>query len=233
MAGALAGMTAAAQLIAQYQFQIFVAIGLLATFYLALYLRAHDRLIRTPFGLEREELLKRQNRSMAMLTLLVLLAASVYLVAAFVVPFVNQTRPLPTPAPLPTVTASPVAASQNIVVDSSGCDNPNATLSAPKSGERIAGAYEVHGTANIPNLAFYKFEISGAGTNGEWLSLGVGTSAVIDGTLGSFDATAREAGDYAFRLVVLDSNGNFPPPCVVTVTIAGVLVAPTAASATP
>jgi len=31
--------------------------------------------------------------------------------------------------------------------------------------------------------------------------------------------------------VVLDSDGNFPPPCVVTVTIAGVLVAPTAVPA--
>src|SRR5207247_6293046 len=97
------------------------------------------------------------------------------------------------------------------------------TLTAPKSGAHIAGAYEVHGTANIPNLAFYKFEISGAGTNGEWLSLGVGTKAVVDGALGNFDATAREGGEYAFRLVVLDSDGHFPPPCVVTVTIAGIL----------
>jgi len=222
-------MIQAAQLIAQYQFQIFVAICLLAAIYLGLYLRAHERLLRTPFGLEREELLKRQNRSMAMLTLLVLLAASVYLMGTVVLPVVYQTRPAPTAAPVPSVTPSPVAASQNIVVDSSGCDNPNATLTSPKSGERIAGAYEVHGTADIPNLAFYKFEISGAGTNGEWLSLGVGTTPVVAGTLGRFDATAREAGEYAFRLVVLDSDGNFPPPCVVTVTIAGVLVAPTSA----
>jgi hypothetical protein len=222
-------MTPAVQFIAQYQFQIFVAIGLLAAIYLGLYLRAHQRLIRTPFGLEREELLKRQNSSMAMLTLLVLLAASVYLIDVIVLPAIDQSRPAPTAAPLPTATASPVAASQNIVVDSSGCNNPNATLTAPKSGERIAGGYDVHGTANIPNLAFYKFEISGAGTNGEWLSLGVGTSPVVNGKLGSFDATAREAGNYAFRLVVLDSDGNFPPPCVVTVTIAGVLVPPTSA----
>jgi hypothetical protein len=220
-------MTQAARLIALYQFQIFAAIGLLAVLYLALYLRAHERLSRTPFGLEREDLLKRQNSSMAMLTVLVLLAASIYLVVVVVVPQVDRSQPGPTAVIPQTPTPSPVAASQNIVVDSSGCDNPDATLTAPKSGQRIAGAFEVHGTANIPNLAFYKFEISGAGTNGDWLSLGVGTSAVVTGTLGSFDATAREPGNYAFRLVVLDSSGNFPPPCVVTVTIAGVL--PTAA----
>ena len=69
------------------------------------------------FGLEREELLKRQNNSMAMLTLLVLLAASVYLIDVIVVPVIDQSRPAPTAVPIPTVTASPVAASRNIVVE--------------------------------------------------------------------------------------------------------------------
>jgi hypothetical protein len=220
-------MTQAVRLIASYQIQAFIAIGLLAVVYLGLYLRAHGRLSRTPFGLEREVLVKRQNRSLAMLTVLVILAVTVYLMNVVVVPQVDRFQPTATALLEPTATASPVAASQNIVVDSSGCENPNATLTAPKKGQRIAGAYEVHGTANIPNLAFYKFEISGAGTNGEWLSLGVGTKAVVDGALGTFDATAREPGNYAFRLVVLDSSGKFPPPCVVTVTIAG--VTPTAA----
>ena len=94
-----------------------------------------------------------------------------------------------------------------------------ATLTAPLTGERIAAAFEVRGTANIANFAFYKFEISGAGTGGTWLSLGVGTEPVVDSKLGSFDASAREPGNYAFRLVVVDSAGNFPPPCIVTVTI--------------
>jgi hypothetical protein len=221
-------MTQAVRLIAQFQFQIFAATGLLAALYLSLYLRAHERLSRTPFGLEREALLKRQNSAMAMLTLLVLLAASIYLVVLVVVPQIDQSLPGPTPVIPPTPSPSPVAASQNIVVDSSGCHNPNATLTAPKSGQRIAGSFEVDGTANIPNLAFYKFEISGAGTNGEWLSLGVGTEPKVNEKLGSFDATAREPGNYAFRLVVLDSSGNFPPPCVVTVTIAGVAPTPAA-----
>jgi len=225
-------MTQAVRLIDQFQFQIVAAIGLLAALYLGVYLRAHDRLSRTPFGLEREAQLKRQNSAMAMLTLLVLLAASIYLVVLVVVPQIDQSQPGPTPVVPPTPSPSPVAASQNIVVDSSGCDNPNATLTAPKSGQRIAGSFEVDGTANIPNLAFYKFEISGAGTNGEWLSLGVGTEPKVNDKLGSFDATVREPRNYAYRLVVLDSSGNFPPPCVVTITIAGTGPAP-AATATP
>jgi hypothetical protein len=223
-------MSQVAQLITQYQLQIFIAIGLLVALYIGLYLRAHERLSRTPFGLEREVLVGRQNSSMIMLTLLVILAVLIYVNNVIVVPQVISGQPAPTPLIEPTVTPSPVAASNNIVVDSSGCKNPDATLTAPKGGEHIAGAYEVHGTANIPDLAFYKFEISGAGTDGQWLSLGVGTKPVVAGTLGSFDATAREPGNYAFRLVVLDSSGNSPPPCVVTISIIGTSQ-PTAAPA--
>ncbi len=219
-------MSAAIQLIARFQLQIYAAISLLGAVYLVLFMRAHDRLSRTPFGLEREVLLRRQNNAMIILTLLVVLATTVYVVNQVVIPRAASAEPTATPLLEPTATASPVAAAQNIVVDSSGCDNPNATLTAPKMGERIAGAYEVHGTANIPNLAFYKYEISGVGTNGEWLSLGVGTKPVVDGALGTFDATAREPGNYAFRLVVLDSSGNFPPPCVITVTLVSLAPVP-------
>ena len=51
-------------------------------------------------------------------------------------------------------------------------------------------------------------------------SRGIGR-AVVEGLLGRFDATAREPGEYAFRLVVLDNAGNFPPPCLVPITIVG------------
>jgi hypothetical protein len=214
-------MTLVVQLIVRYQLPIFVAIGALGALYVLLYLRAHDRLTRTPFGLEREVWVGHQNSALIMLTLLVILAATLYAANVVVIPAIEDARAAGTPAVEPSATPSPVAASDNIVVDSSGCQNPHATLSAPKNGERIAGAYEVHGSADIPNLAFYKFEISGAGTNGDWLSLGVGTAPVTNGKLGSFDATAREPGHYAFRLVVLDNSGNSPPPCVITVTIVG------------
>jgi hypothetical protein len=213
-------MIQAVRLLAQYQLQVLIGIGLLALLYLVALMRARERLGRTPFGLEREVAQKRQNAALAALTLCVILAVGVYLVNQVDLPGLTKATPTATTQPEPTVTPSPVAASQDIVVDSSGCANPHATLTAPKSGTRIVGSFEVHGTANIPDFAFYKFEISGAGTNGQWLSLGVGTSPIVDGVLGSFDASAREPGNYAFRLVVLDSTGSFPPPCVVMITIA-------------
>jgi hypothetical protein len=215
-------MTDLALLLVQYQNHIFIGMAVVAGLALLVLARARSYLGRTPFGLERENALRRQNSALRLLTLLVLLALGIYLTDQFVLPGVLVPQVPLTPTPQPTVTPSPIAVQSGIVVDSSGCENPNATLTAPVPGERIAGAFEVTGSANIANFAFYKFEISGVGTGGEWLSLDVGKDPVVEGVLGSFDSGAREPGEYAFRLVVLDNAGNFPPPCVVPITILGV-----------
>jgi hypothetical protein len=207
------------QLIVEFQYYILGGLGLVAVYFLVRLLRARGYLAVTPFGLEREEAFRRQNGALAMLTLLVILAVGVYLTERVILPEVAGPRGTPTPQFTPTPSPSPVAATNGVVVDSSGCENPNATLTAPRPDERIAGAFEVRGTANIDNFAFYKFEISGAGTGGEWLSLGVGTTPIVNDVLGRFDASARESGNYAFRLVVLDNAGQSPPPCVVAVTL--------------
>lgn len=213
-------MIAALEFLVRYQIEIIAVLGVLALLFAFNLARTRQRLDRTPFGLERETALRRQNRAVALLTLVVGLILLVYLNDRLILPSLSGPLSTPTPAATATITPSPVAA-DNVIVDSSGCDNPNVTLTSPANDERIAGSYEVRGTANIPNLAFYKFEISGAGTGGAWLSLGVGTSPVVEGTLGRFDASARETGGYAFRLVVLDNAGNSPPPCVVAVTLIG------------
>jgi hypothetical protein len=212
-------MTDIVHLLVEYQNSIFIAMAVLGGLALLVLGRARSYLSRTPFGLEREQALRRQNAAAGLLTVLVLLSMAIYLADQFVLPSYLLPRATAAPSQQPTATPSPIAVQTGIVVDSSGCENADATLTAPTPGERIAGAFEVLGTANTPNLAFYKVEISGVGTGGDWLSLDVGTEPVVDGRLGSFDASAREPGEYAFRLVVLDNAGNFPPPCVVPVTI--------------
>jgi hypothetical protein len=212
-------MTSAVRLLSDYQNYIFALLGLAAVGYLVSLARARRYLSRTPFGLEREEALRRQNRALGMLSLMVIVAVLIYSLDSLIIPdFLLSQASTPT-APPPTPSPSPVVAPEGVVVDSSGCENPEATLLAPEPYERIIGSFEVRGTANTENLAFYKFEISGAGTGGEWLSLGVGTSRVVEDVLGRFDAGARDPGEYAFRLVVLDNAGRFPPPCVVPIAI--------------
>ncbi|MCC7360880.1 MAG: hypothetical protein IT317_15465 [Anaerolineales bacterium] len=212
-------MIAAGEFIVRYQKHILIGLGVIALIFLFRLVQARSYLSRTPYGLEREVALGRQNSALAILSLLVIVSLIVYLMQSLILPQIVGPPVTATPTLAPTVTPSPVASGTGIVVDSSGCDNPAATLTAPQSGDRIAGSFEVRGTADIPNLAFYKFEISGAGTSGEWLSLGVGTSPVVNDVLGRFDSGARESGEYAFRLVVLDNAGNGPPPCVVVVTL--------------
>ena len=214
-------MTELIPVLIAYQNHIFIGLGVLAALALLVLWRARSYLGRTPFGLEREHALRRQNGAVGLLTVLLLLAMGLYLTDQFVLPGYLIPQVTTTPTPPPTVTPSPIAVQTGIVVDSSGCENPDATVTAPRPGDRIAGAFEVLGTANTPNLAFYKVEISGVGTGGEWLSLTVGTDPVVEGALGTFDANAREPGEYAFRLVVLDNAGNFPAPCVLPITIVG------------
>ncbi len=214
-------MTDAVFLIARYQIWLYGLLGLAALLYLNRLRQARHILGHTPFGLEKEAALRNQNTALAMLGVLTAIGFGVSFVRSYVAPTLAA-RPTTDPNLQPTPRPSPTPISESagpLVVDTSGCSNPTATLTDPQSGTRISGSYEVRGTANIDNFAFYKFEISGGATNGVWVPLYVGSQPVVDGSLGIFDASAYEAGSYAFRLVVMDNAGNSPPPCVVPVTL--------------
>lgn len=226
-------MTKAVLLIARYQFWIYALLGLGEVVYFYFLAQARRRLSQTPFGLEKEAALQQQNRALVMLILLLTLAISIAVINRYIVPNVGLPRATagpgeaatllaPSPSPIrPHATAGP------LIVDSSGCRNPKATFTEPKPDAQIAGSFEVRGTADIDNFAFYTFEISGATTHGAWVSLYVGSTPVVNGTLGSFDTSAYEPGEYAFRLVVKDNAGNFPPPCVVAVKLVSLVATPT------
>ncbi len=225
-------MTDVVLLIAKYQVWIYALLGVGGLVYVYHVAQARRRIHRTLFGLEKEAALQKQNRALVMLILLLALAISVAVINRYIAPNVGLL--LASPAPVTAATAAPSpspirpqAIPGPLVVDSSGCQNPGATLVEPKPKTQIAGSFEVRGTADIDNFAFYTFEISGPNTNGAWVSLYVGNTPVVNGTLGTFDSSAYEAGEYAFRLVVKDSAGNFPLPCVVTVTLVNLVANPT------
>ena len=212
-------MTDVLALIAQYQTWIYLLIGLGVLLYGRLLRRARQRLGQTPFGLEREAATGQQNRALAMLTLLIVLGGVIYLTDQVIVPNLGSARPASgTPAPLATPTPE-AGAGGPVVIDASGCKSDSVMLTEPQPDAIIAGSFEVRGTANIPNFAFYMLEINGAGTEGQWVPVEVKTEPVIDGPLGTFDASAYESGPYAFRLMVKDSAGNSPLPCMVPITL--------------
>jgi len=222
-------MTEAVSLLATYQVWIYSLLGLIALFQLRALWQARRLLNRTLFGLEKETALHKQNGALGMLLILFALAGFVYMTSHIDPNFglasaqISQTpsaTPLASPTPIVgEATLAPGVTPPPLVVDSSGCNNPNATLTQPQPHQKISGSFQVQGTANIPNFAFYKFEINGVPTNGAWIPLNVGNKPVTNGLLGSFDSSPYEPGEYVFRLVVVDSAGNSPPPCEVVVVL--------------
>lgn len=169
----------------------------------------------------------------------------------------TPTAIIPTNTPLPTITpqlvlpgistptseivAGPTSTKTPVPAGGSNCQFPAATILSPIPGAILAGKVEIKGSANIENFAFYVIEVSTLGTN--WLS--VITSPKItpqpsgpemslpvnNGTLGIWDTSLQQPGDYALRLTVYDSAGNSPLPCTIPITIQA--FAPTATPTPP
>jgi hypothetical protein len=193
------------------------------------------RTLRTAqFGLERERALRGMTRALVMLGLVLGGVLLTFVAATFLAPAVPASaRPtaLPTVSLLSTLGSQPTGGTfipstplPQAPLDGAGCQNPGATLTTPKEGDSLAGLVSVTGTASIPNFAFYKYEYipisAGAPAPGAvWRAISAGTVPVEDGDLGPWDTSLVTPGDYAFRLVVTDTAGNAPLPCVVTVRI--------------
>jgi hypothetical protein len=185
------------------------------------------------FGLERERARRGAMRAGAMVLWIVIVAGLTFLTATILSPVVPASmRPTPIPTvsllatpetPVPAGTA-PATALPLAELDSSGCANPLASLSQPAPDSELSGTVTIEGTANILNFAFFKYEyIELAGgspaAGAVWRAISAGTTPVVDGELGVWDTSLVAPGDYGFRLVVTDTAGNAPLPCVVRVRV--------------
>lgn len=120
-------------------------------------------------------------------------------------------RPLPTPPPEPTPSPAPAVVAPN-------CPNPSARLISPGQNQTISGSVPIIGTANIPNMQYYKLEFRPAGSSADYSYIG-GQNAPADGTLTVWNTAPLPDGVYTLRLVVVDHTGNYPPPCEVSVIV--------------
>jgi hypothetical protein len=216
------------RLLAEHELRLYGLLGTVALICLAFALLAIRRLGRTPFGLERALARRSLNNALAGLLVSVSVGASLYLANHYVAPawFAEPTELPPELRPTAAPTATPILSAGPLTVDSSGCDPNRAMLKQPAGGERLTGEVEVLGTANVPNLAFYRIEISGVTTNGAWVTLDVGSEPKVNGQLGDFNVNSYPAGEYALRLVVTDNLGQAYPPCTIAVTFAPLSGAP-------
>lgn len=227
-------MEEALLLIQAYQTWIYAILGLALLIYGRTAFYQWKALRLAEFGLERERARRGATRSVAMLAWIMVVAALTFLTATFLspaVPAAMRPTPLPTVSLLATpVTPAPAFAGPAATglpeagLDPTGCENALATLTSPAQDAELRGSVTVEGTANIANFAFYKYEyISLAGGNpapgAVWRAISAGTDPVVEGELGAWDTTLVTPGDYAFRLVVTDTAGNAPLPCVIRIRV--------------
>jgi hypothetical protein len=220
-------------LIEAYQFWIYAGLGLAALVYLRLLWNWAQELRKAMYGLERERARSGLRRTGAMLVLIVAGMLATFVAATFVSPALpGSARPtaLPTVSLLATESpgapdgseASQFSAATELPVgtpDGAGCENPQATLTAPESGETVQGVIDVQGTANIENFAFYRYEYRAVGSQGVWQAVSAGTDPIVEGQLGTWDTSLVPSGEYEFRIVVTDTAGNAPQPCVIQVRV--------------
>jgi hypothetical protein len=237
-------MTTLVRLVSEYYIWLIGACILGILFYIGRTVMAHREKSRAIFTLEKEAAASTRLRSIGMVFVLAVLAATFYFTATYLAPNLDleteseptptvllQPTPTPTPGmptatptPIPTRTPRPTRTPEATLTPTPkpvvlpNCPNIQARLTNPTVNAVLKGPVEITGSANIDNFDYYKFEVRHAGAT-EWSTLQLFRERVDDGVLGIWDTSALPAGDYTFRLVVVDKTGNYPEPCEVNVTI--------------
>jgi hypothetical protein len=235
--------------IAAFDTWLYLGLGLVALFFLRIiWLARRDRL-RSIFTLERESANSRMTRAFIGLMIILSLALGVYYLSVITPTIVPPPQDTPTPTPilalpatptppplLPTPTPSltptplplpatleaelpptPTPPPVNTGGQTPNCPNPSARITQPGDGARVSGVIQISGAATVDNFDYYKFEFRPPG--GEWSFIQRYDSAVLGGNLGAWNTGTAAAGEYEFRLVVVDDIGNYPEPCTIRLIV--------------
>jgi hypothetical protein len=139
-------------------------------------------------------------------------------------PTLMPTLPPPTPPPTDTPTPQPPPTSPppSPTPDLSqgqlpNCPHSGARIIRPGDGAQVEGIIEIYGAASIENFDYYKFEFRGPGQ--DWSYIQHFENPVAEGTLGQWNTDTVPPGTYEFRLVVVDTLGNYPEPCTIRLAV--------------
>lgn len=110
---------------------------------------------------------------------------------------------------------SPGTVPPSPVIGVIGCGS-NARIDSPVLGATLGSAFDVFGTAQMPDLAYYRLEVR-AERDGDYRMVVQLSQPVIDGFLGRIDRAGFGTGLHYLRLVVYDSHGQSAQPCVLPV----------------
>jgi hypothetical protein len=208
---------------------LLLIIGLMFAF--RRWIRARSEMSGSLYGLEREIAYRHTSQAVAAIFLIVFLAIAELILIVFLVPNLPAFSLLITPTlnplltPINTVPPELLANSRDstrvstATAQTIGCIPGQIMITSPKPGGVVRGQVILVGTANIPNFGFYKYEFSPMGTE-VWSTIQANREVKQDVELGPWDTSEVSPGDYDLRLVVVNSQGDALPPCVVPVRVA-------------
>jgi hypothetical protein len=225
---------------------LYIGLGLVALFFIRLIWIARKDRNRSIFTLERENANTRMTRAFIGLMVVLALAMGVYylsLVTPTIVPPPQETptptpiialpttptpppllpTPTSTPTPLPPPTIEVVEDTPTPVPEVSGGQPSNCPVSGsrifqPGNGAQVEGVIQVTGSAFVDDFEYYKFEFRVPGGD-QWSFIARYDNPVAEGVLGTWNTDTVAPGEYDFRLVVVDTIGNFPEPCSIRLIV--------------
>jgi hypothetical protein len=217
--------------LANYESLIYIALAIGAMFAFRRMWRAWRGWRDSVYGLEREFALRRLGQATAAAFLVLALILVEFFIATFIAPSLPASDILATPTLdlllTPAGTLSPAEetqaalspATQEVPSGMSGCIPNQIMITSPEPGDLVSGTVNIAGTASVPNLGFYKYEIALMGTQ-NWATISAGREPKVNTTLGPWNTTSLTNGDYFLRLVITDNVGTTLEPCVIAVRVA-------------
>jgi hypothetical protein len=219
-------MGAVYRTLANYEPLIYIALAIGALFAFRRMWRSWREWRDSVYGLEREFALRRLGQATALAILVLGLVFAEFFIATFVAPTLPASDVLATATldllATPAGTVAPgttaLAITQPVPSGMSGCVPEQIMITSPKPSDVVRGIVEITGTANVPNFAFYKYEIAPMGTQ-NWSPVSANREPKTNESLGSWSTTSLTNGDYFLRLVITDNLGKELEPCVLAVRV--------------
>lgn len=213
--------------LANYEPLIYIALAIGGLFAFRRMWRSWREWRDSVYGLEREFALRRLGQATAVALFILGLLFAEFFIATFIAPSLPASDILATPTlnllvtpagtPLPGSTA--LAITQPVPNGMSGCVPDKIMITAPKpGGDPVSGTIKITGTADVPNFAFYKYEVAPMGTQ-NWATIAAKQTPVKDAELGEWNTLPFTNGDYFLRLVIVDNVGTSLEPCVIAIRV--------------
>jgi hypothetical protein len=212
--------------LANYEPLIYIVLSIGALFAFRRMWRSWREWRDSVYGLEREFTLRRLVQASGLALLILGLVFAEFFIATFIAPSLPASDSMATATlnllvtPAGTVSPdSPVQlVTQEVPTGMSGCIPDQIMITSPTPGDPVRDTVIITGTADVPNFAFYKYEVASMGSQ-NWATIAASREPVRNEQLGEWNTASLTNGDYFLRLVITDNVGESLEPCVIAVRV--------------